>query len=59
MISGHICRTSADWTRRDLTSIVAEATEAGQIIGVRIPSTDEDDEPWTAPSIPTTQRAQD
>ena len=36
-------------TRRDLTSIVAEATEAGQIIGVRIPSTDEDDEPWTAP----------
>ena len=30
-------------------SIVAEAAEAGQIIGVRIPSTDEDDEPWAAP----------
>jgi superfamily II DNA or RNA helicase len=36
-------------SRRDLISIVAETAEAGQIIGLRIPSTDEDDEPWTAP----------
>ena len=36
-------------SRRDLLSVVAEAAEAGQIIGVRIPATDEDDEPWTAP----------
>jgi superfamily II DNA or RNA helicase len=36
-------------SRHALISIVAEAAEAGQIIGLRIPSTDEDDEPWTAP----------
>jgi superfamily II DNA or RNA helicase len=36
-------------SRTDLLSIVAEASEAGQILGVRIPSTDEDDEPWAAP----------
>ena len=36
-------------SRSGLMSIVAVAAEAGQIIGVRIPSTDEDDEPWAAP----------
>jgi hypothetical protein len=35
-------------SRRELTSIVAEAAAAGQIMGVRIPSTEEDDEPWAA-----------
>jgi len=35
-------------SRGELTSIVAEAAAAGQIIGVRIPSTDDDDEPWAA-----------
>jgi len=35
-------------SRRGLTSIVAEAAAAGQIIGVRLPSTEEDDEPWAA-----------
>lgn len=34
--------------RRGLTSIVAEAAAAGQIVGVRLPSTEEDDEPWAA-----------
>ena len=33
-------------SRNSLMSIVAEAAETGQIIGVPIPSTDEDDEPW-------------
>lgn len=32
----------------ELTSIVAEATAVGQVIGVRLPSTEEDDEPWIA-----------
>jgi superfamily II DNA or RNA helicase len=36
-------------SRNGLMSIVAEAAETGQIIGVPIPSTDEDDEPWAAP----------
>jgi superfamily II DNA or RNA helicase len=36
-------------SRDRLKSIVGEAAEAGQIIGVPIPSTDEDDEPWAAP----------
>ena len=35
-------------SRGELISIVAEAAAAGQIIGVRIPSTEEDDEPWAA-----------
>ncbi len=35
-------------SRSELLSIVAEAAAAGQIIGVRLPSTDEDDEPWAA-----------
>src|SRR5208282_5766669 len=35
-------------SRGELTSIVAEAAAAGQIIGVRIPSSDDDDEPWAA-----------
>ena len=34
-------------SRGELMSIVAEAAAAGQIIGVRLPSTEEDDEPWT------------
>jgi hypothetical protein len=36
-------------SRGDLMSIVAEAAAAGEIIGVRLPSTGEDDEPWAAP----------
>src|SRR5580658_7875131 len=36
-------------SRGRLISIVAEAAEAGQVIGIPIPSTDEDDEPWAAP----------
>jgi len=40
--------TIARLSRNDLMSIVAEAADTGQILGVRIPSTDEDDEPWTA-----------
>ena len=32
----------------ELMSIVAEAAAAGQVIGVRLPSTEEDDEPWIA-----------
>lgn len=34
-------------SRDELTSIVAEAAASGEIIGVRFPSADEDDEPWT------------
>jgi superfamily II DNA or RNA helicase len=33
----------------ELMSIVAEAADAGKIIGVRLPSTEEADEPWAAP----------
>jgi hypothetical protein len=36
-------------SRGELLSIVANAAADGQIFGVRLPSTDEDDEPWTAP----------
>ena len=36
-------------SRSDLLSILAEAATDGQIFGVRLPSTNEDDEPWTAP----------
>src|SRR5271165_6622772 len=35
-------------SRGELTSIVAEAAASGQIIGVRLPSTEEEDEPWAA-----------
>ncbi len=35
-------------SRGELMSIVAEAAASGQIIGVRLPSTEEDDEPWAA-----------
>ena len=35
-------------SRGELISIVAEAAAAGQILGVRLPSTEENDEPWTA-----------
>lgn len=34
-------------SRSDLLSIIADAD--GQIFGVRLPSANEDDEPWTAP----------
>ena len=36
-------------SRGQVTSIVAEAATAGQVLGVRLPSTDEDGEPWAAP----------
>lgn len=35
--------------RGEPTSIVAAAAAGGHIIGVRLPSTEEDDEPWAAP----------
>jgi superfamily II DNA or RNA helicase len=35
-------------SRGDLLSVVAEAASSGQIIGVRLPSTEEEDEPWAA-----------
>jgi superfamily II DNA or RNA helicase len=35
-------------SRNKMLSIVTEAAAAGQIFGVQLPSTDEDDEPWTA-----------
>jgi hypothetical protein len=35
-------------SRGELMSITADAAASGQIIGVRLPSTEEDDEPWTA-----------
>jgi len=34
-------------SRSELLSIVTEAAATGQIVGVRLPSTEEDDEPWT------------
>ena len=36
------------FSRRELMSIVADAAAAGQIIGVRLPETEEDDIPWAA-----------
>jgi hypothetical protein len=36
-------------SRAELISIVAEAAASGQITGVRLPSTDDNDEPWAAP----------
>lgn len=35
-------------SRTELLSLVAEAATAGQIFAVRLPSTEEDDEPWAA-----------
>ena len=35
-------------SRGELTTIVAEAAATGQIIGVRLPPTEEQDEPWAA-----------
>ena len=35
-------------SRGELMSIVAESAATGQIIGVRLPSTEEEDEPWAA-----------
>ena len=34
--------------RNELASIIADAAANGQIIGVRLPSAEEDDEPWAA-----------
>ncbi len=39
-----------------LTTLVADAAAAGQILGVRLPLTEEDDEPWLAP--PSRRRAE-
>ena len=36
-------------SRGELLSLVSEAAGTGQILGVQLPSTDEDDEPWAAP----------
>jgi superfamily II DNA or RNA helicase len=36
-------------SRGELLSLVSEAAGAGQILGVQLPSTEEDDEPWAAP----------
>ena len=35
-------------SRSEMLSIVTEAAAAGRILGVQLPSTDEDDEPWAA-----------
>ena len=35
-------------SRTELLSAVAEAAASGQLLGIRLPSTEEDDEPWTA-----------
>jgi superfamily II DNA or RNA helicase len=36
-------------SRDEVLSVVAEAIAAGQVLGVQLPSMDEDDEPWAAP----------
>ncbi len=41
-------------SRNNLLSTVAEAAAAGQIIGVRMPALEEDDEPWAA--LPSRRR---
>lgn len=41
-------------SRSELLSAVADAASSGQILGVRLPSTEEDDEPWTA--LPSRRR---
>jgi superfamily II DNA or RNA helicase len=40
--------TTRRLSRGELLSIVAEAASSGQMIGVRLPSTEEADEPWAA-----------
>jgi superfamily II DNA or RNA helicase len=56
-LDDHFCPYEDQWAylstigrlaRGELMSIVAEAAASGQIIGVRLPSMEEDDEPWTA-----------
>ena len=46
-INGRNSQRSAPIAQRIAVG-VAEATSSGQIIGVRLPPTEEDDEPWTA-----------
>jgi hypothetical protein len=36
-------------TASEVTKVVADAAERGRILRIRIPATDDDDEPWTAP----------
>jgi superfamily II DNA or RNA helicase len=36
-------------SRTDIATLVTESAAAGQILGVRFPVTEEDDEPWAAP----------
>ncbi len=36
-------------SRCEIISIVGEAAATGRVLGVRLPSTDEDDEPWATP----------
>jgi hypothetical protein len=36
-------------TSRDVTAVVARASEQGRILRVRVPVTDDEDEPWAAP----------
>lgn len=36
-------------TANEVTKMVADAAERGRILRVRIPATDDDDEPWTTP----------
>jgi superfamily II DNA or RNA helicase len=36
-------------SRAEVMSIVAEAATGGRILGVQLPSTDDDDKPWAAP----------
>lgn len=43
-------------SRAEVTALVTEAASNGRILGVRLPLTEEDDEPWTAP--PSRRRAE-
>lgn len=36
-------------SRTRVTALVADAVAAGQILGIQLPATEEDSEPWTAP----------
>ncbi len=36
-------------SRHEMSVIVTEASSAGQVLGVRLPAMDNNDEPWTAP----------
>jgi hypothetical protein len=38
-------------SKSEVLSTIADAASDGQIFGVRLPSTNEDDEPWTAPPL--------